>query len=240
VHEIFPDSVDNSNKMKQLIFATANRHKLEEVQAILPSGFLIKSLSDIGFTGEIPETETTLEGNALLKARYIYRRYGAPCFADDTGLETDALNGAPGVYSARYAGVEGSQEERACANMTRLLCELAGKNSRRARFRTVIAYIDAGGSEHIFEGEVSGVIIEKAVGDAGFGYDPVFMPDGYDITYAQMTLCEKNRISHRAKAFDKFAKAISYDRNVDHVNAENCWAGQLFLGDAHENSAVGK
>jgi XTP/dITP diphosphohydrolase len=194
--------------MQQFVFATANRHKLEEVQAMLPGDLQIKNLLDIGFTGEIPETETTLEGNALQKVRYIHERYGIPCFADDTGLETEALDGAPGVYSARYADAEGSQEECAKANMTKLLHELSGKTNRNARFRTVIAYIDADGKEHLFEGAVNGSIMEDAAGNEGFGYDPIFMPDGYNITYAQMPLCEKNLISHRAKAFGKFAEAI--------------------------------
>ena len=192
-----------------MVFATANRHKLEEVQAMLPAGLQIKSLSDIGFTGEIPETELTLEGNALLKVRHIYDRYGVPCFADDTGLEAEALDGAPGVYSARYAGVEGSSEVCAQANMVKLLHELSGKTNRKARFRTIIAYIDADNREYFFEGAVNGSITEEAAGCEGFGYDPVFMPDGYDVTYAQMPPCEKNRISHRAKAFQKFADFIS-------------------------------
>ena len=194
--------------MNQLIFATANRHKLEEVQAMLPVSFQIISLSDIGFTDDIPETEDTIEGNALLKARYIRERYGLPCFADDTGLEAEALNGAPGVYSARYAGVEGSPELRAEANMIKLLRELSGKSNRKARFRTVVAYIDAENRKHFFEGVVNGSIIEEAIGSEGFGYDPVFMPDGYNVTFAQMPFSEKNRISHRAKAFRKFAEAF--------------------------------
>ena len=193
----------------KLVFATANRHKLEEVRAMLPGNLQIVSLSDIGFTDDIPETEATLEGNALLKVRHIHERYHLPCFADDTGLEAEALNGAPGVYSARYAGVEGAQELRAKANITKLLRELVGKTNRRARFRTVIAYIDARNHSHLFEGEVNGVIVEEVAGKEGFGYDPVFMPDGYDVTFAQMPLSEKNLISHRARAFRKFAEAIS-------------------------------
>ena len=192
----------------KLVFATANRHKLEEIQAMLPNHLQIKTLTDIGFTGDIAETETTLEGNALLKVRHIRERYGLPCFADDTGLEVDALDGAPGVYSARYAGVEGNIQVRAKANMNKLLSELVGKTNRRARFRTIIAYIDDHNCEHLFEGVVDGQIIEEAVGSEGFGYDPIFVPDGYDVTFAQMLLCEKNRISHRAKAFRKFADAI--------------------------------
>ena len=192
-----------------MIFATANRHKLEEVQAMLPVFLHIKTLSDIGFTDDIPETEDTIEGNALLKVRHIFDLYGEPCFADDTGLEVEALDGAPGVYSARYAGVEGSSEIRAKANMTKLLLNLAGQTNRKARFRTMIAYIDADNKSHLFEGVVNGVIIEETVGNEGFGYDPVFVPDGYDITYAQMSLSEKNMISHRAKAFRKFAEALN-------------------------------
>ena len=191
-----------------MIFATANQHKLEEVRAMLPDHLQLKGLSDIGFTDDIPETETTLEGNALLKARHIHERYGIPCFADDTGLEVEALNGAPGVYSARYSGVTGSTEERAKANIAKLLHELAGKSNRKARFRTVIAYIDAVSNSHLFEGVVNGRIIEKAIGREGFGYDPIFMPDGYDITFAQMPLDEKNKLSHRARAFKKFVETI--------------------------------
>lgn len=191
-----------------MIFATANRHKLEEVRAMLPEDLQIRGLSDIGFTCDIPETETTLEGNALLKVRHICSRYGVPCFADDTGLEAEALNGAPGVYSARYAGVEGSSEARAKANMNKLLHELDGKTNRNARFRTVIAYIDADNHQHLFEGTVNGRIIEEAIGSGGFGYDPIFIPDGYNVTFAQMPPDEKNRLSHRAIAFRNFAKAI--------------------------------
>jgi XTP/dITP diphosphohydrolase len=162
----------------------------------------------VGFTDDIPETEPTLEGNALLKVRHIHKRYDLPCFADDTGLEVEALNGAPGVYSARYAGVEGPQEVRAKANIDKLLHELSGKTNRNARFRTVIAYIDGESREHLFEGTVSGQIISESVGSKGFGYDPVFIPDGYSVTFAQMPLDEKNSISHRAMAFRKFAEAI--------------------------------
>ena len=195
--------------MNQLVFATANRHKLEEIRALFPDSIQLKSLSDMGFTGDIPETEATLEGNALLKARFINERYCISCFADDTGLEVEALNGAPGVYSARYAGVDGTQEMRAKANMDKLLCELADKTNRKARFRTVIAYIDDNNDTHFFEGVVNGSITEAPAGCEGFGYDPVFIPDGYDVTFAQMPLFEKNLISHRAEAFRKFAKAIT-------------------------------
>ena len=194
--------------MRQLVFATANQHKLEEVQAMLLGNLLIRSLSDIGFTDEIPETEVTLQGNALLKARFIRDRYHIPCFADDTGLEVESLDGGPGVYSARYAGVEGSQEVRAKANIAKLLDQLDGKTNRKARFRTVIAYIDANNEEHLFEGVANGSIIEEAAGCEGFGYDPIFIPEGYTVTFAQMPLNEKNQISHRARAFQKFAEAL--------------------------------
>ncbi len=197
-----------------LIFATANQHKLEEIAAMLSGDIRIKSLSDVGFSGDIPETEATLEGNALQKVRYIHQRYGVPCFADDTGLEVEALDGAPGVYSARYAGTEGSSEARGKANVAKLLRELAGKSNRNARFRTVIAYIDSDNREHLFEGIVTGSIPEEPEGEEGFGYDPVFVPDGYDVTYAQMSLCEKNLISHRAKAFQKFSESLSKGRTT--------------------------
>ncbi|MDR3093353.1 MAG: RdgB/HAM1 family non-canonical purine NTP pyrophosphatase [Bacteroidales bacterium] len=193
---------------QSFIFATANPHKLEEVKAMLPAHIRLRSLSDIGFSGDIPETEPTLEGNALQKARYIFDRFGKPCFSDDTGLEVEALNGAPGVYSARYAGATGSQEEKAQANMSKLLAELSGIGNRKARFRTVIAYMDASGNAHLFEGTVNGAISEEPCGTTGFGYDPLFVPEGYDLCFAQMPLDEKNRISHRARAFGKFADQL--------------------------------
>jgi XTP/dITP diphosphohydrolase len=192
-----------------LVFATANPHKFEEIRAMLPSGIRLLSLLDIGFQGDIPETGATLEDNALEKARYIHQRYHTPCFADDTGLEVEALDGAPGVYSARYAGVGGSREQQAKANMDKLLRELSGKTGRRARFRTVIAYIDAEHNERFFEGTVNGRIIDSEAGSEGFGYDPVFIPDGYSLTFAQMPPDEKNKISHRAIAFHKFSQTIS-------------------------------
>ena len=194
----------------KLVFATANRHKLNEIRAMLPAHLQIIGLSELGFSGEIPETEAVLEGNALLKARYIHERYGISCFADDTGLEVEVLDSAPGVYSARYAGTEGTSDERALANMEKLLYQLRGKSNRNARFRTVIAWIDPENKPHLFEGVVNGLIIEEAAGNEGFGYDPIFIPDGYQITFAQMPLDEKNLISHRAKAFRKFAEAISH------------------------------
>lgn len=181
---------------KRLVFATNNGHKLEEIRAILGNTVEILSLKDIGCHEDIPETAATLEGNAAQKAEFIYKRYGLDCFADDTGLEVEALGGAPGVYSARYAGGEGHDSE---ANMRKLLAELAGKDDRKAQFRTVICLIEAG-EKHLFEGVVKGKIIEEKRGGSGFGYDPVFVPEGYAETFAEMGNEEKNKISHRARA----------------------------------------
>ena len=189
---------------KKLVFATNNAHKLEEIRAMLGSAMQVLSLKDIGCEADIPETADTLEGNARLKAEFVYNRYGLDCFADDTGLEAEALNGAPGVYSARYAGGEGHDSE---ANMHKLLHELEGKENRRARFRTAICLIE-GGEEHLFEGIVNGSIISQKQGTSGFGYDPVFVPDGYTQTFAQMGNDEKNCISHRARAVQKLCQYL--------------------------------
>lgn len=180
--------------MKELVFATNNKHKQEEVQAMLPD-YRILSLSDIGCFEDIPETAESLEGNALIKARYVKEKFGYDCFADDTGLEVYSLNMAPGVYSARYAGADKSSE----ANVAKLLSELDGVDNRSAQFRTVVALIQ-GDKESLFEGVVRGSISKDCKGSSGFGYDPVFIPEGYDITFAQMDLCDKNEISHRARA----------------------------------------
>lgn len=182
--------------MKKLVFATNNAHKLEEIRAILGDKVEILSLNDINCHADIPETADTLEGNAELKAAYIYTNYGLDCFADDTGLEVEALNGAPGIYSARYAGGEGHNSE---ANMKKLLTEMAGKTNRNAQFRTAICLIEKG-NKHLFEGIVKGRIIEAKRGNSGFGYDPVFIPEGYNETFAEMGNTEKNKISHRARA----------------------------------------
>ena len=190
--------------MKKLVFATNNAHKLEEIRAILGDRVEILSLNDINCHADIPETADTLQGNAALKAQYIYENYGLDCFADDTGLEVDALNGAPGIYSARYAGGEGHDSE---ANMKKLLSEMQDKDNRKARFRTVICLIE-GGEEHFFEGIVNGSIIRERKGGAGFGYDPVFMPDGYSETFAEMGNDEKNKISHRARAVKKLCEYL--------------------------------
>lgn len=191
--------------MKKLVFATNNAHKLEEIRAILGDKVEILSLNDIDCHADIPETADTLQGNAALKAQYIYENYGLDCFADDTGLEVEALNGAPGIYSARYAGGEGHDSE---ANMKKLLSEMQDKDNRNARFRTVICLIE-GGKEHFFEGIVNGSIIRERKGGAGFGYDPVFMPDGYSETFAEMGNDEKNKISHRARAVQKLCEYIN-------------------------------
>lgn len=191
--------------MTTLVFATNNRHKLDEVQKIVGrSSFRIKSLSEIGCHEEIPETADTLEGNALLKARYVKEHYGYDCFADDTGLEVEALGNAPGVYSARYAGEEKSSE----ANIRKLVTALEGETNRKARFRTVIALI-LNGKEQLFEGIVQGKIIEEKKGVSGFGYDPVFVPEGYTQTFAEMGNETKNAISHRAEAVKKLEAYLS-------------------------------
>lgn len=182
----------------RLVFATNNRHKLQEVRDILGSRVEVLSLSDIDCYDDIPETADTLEGNAMMKARYIYEKYGVDCFADDTGLEVEALNGAPGVYSARYAG-DGHDSE---ANMNKLLQNLTDKNNRCAQFRTVIALIIKG-EENCFDGIVKGEITKEKLGESGFGYDPIFIPEGFSKSFAQMTNDEKNSISHRFRATEK-------------------------------------
>ena len=179
----------------KLVFATNNRHKLDEVRDILGNRVEVLSLNDIGCHDDIPETADTLQGNALIKARYIYEKYGTDCFADDTGLEVDSLNGEPGVYSARYAGEECDSE----ANMQKLLQNLTGKSNRNAQFRTVIALIIKG-EEKLFNGIVKGTITEEKRGDSGFGYDPVFVPEGFSESVAQMSGEMKNSISHRYRA----------------------------------------
>jgi len=186
--------------MKTLVFATNNLHKLEEVRDILGGSFRIASLKEIGCIDDIPETADTLEGNALQKARYVKDKFGYDCFADDTGLEVEALGGAPGVFSARYAGLGHDSE----ANMRKLLKELEGKTNRQAQFRTVVALL-LDGEEYTFEGIVRGTILTERRGTAGFGYDPVFVPEGYAETFAEMGSEEKNRISHRARAVQKLA-----------------------------------
>lgn len=188
----------------EIIFATNNDHKLHEVSEFLKNQYKIVSLQEVGCTDDIPETADTLEGNALLKARYIYDRFGKDCFADDTGLEVEALNNAPGVYSARYAG----EAKDNYANMHKLLTEMTGKNNRNARFRTVIALIKDG-NEYLFEGAVKGTIALEPKGQYGFGYDPIFVPENYDKSFAELDLTVKNSISHRANAVKKLVAFLS-------------------------------
>lgn len=185
--------------MKKLVFATNNAHKLEEVSAILGDSINLLSLKDIDCHTDIPETADTLEGNALLKSSYVFKNYQLDCFADDTGLEVEALNGAPGVYSARYAEGEGHDAQ---ANMLKLLHNMEGKENRKAQFRTVISLI-LDGKEYLFEGVIKGEIIKEKRGDSGFGYDPIFVPEGYNQTFAELGNDIKNRISHRALAVNK-------------------------------------
>jgi len=185
--------------MINLVFASNNLHKVDEVKHKLNGLFAIQTLQEIGCYEDIPETADTLEGNALQKARYLYEKYGCNnCFADDTGLEVEALDNAPGVYSARYAG----EAKNAGENMKKLLHELSGKTNRKAKFRTVIALI-LDSKEYLFEGSVDGQILEERQGSEGFGYDPVFLPDGYEKSFAQLSMTEKNAISHRGRAVDK-------------------------------------
>ncbi|MBO7606371.1 MAG: non-canonical purine NTP diphosphatase [Paludibacteraceae bacterium] len=190
--------------MEQLVFATNNPHKVDEVRNKLSGLFEIRTLSEIGCVEDIPETSDTLQGNAAQKSHYLHDRFHCDCFADDTGLEVEALNGAPGVYSARYAG-PGKDSE---ANIDKLLSELEGKENRRARFRTVISLI-LNGQEHFFEGIVTGTILTERHGSNGFGYDPVFQPDGYDRSFAELSMDEKNKISHRGRATEKLIEFLS-------------------------------
>ena len=192
------------SSIKQLIFATNNNHKLTELSAAVNKSFILKSLSDIGFNEDIPEPFDTLEDNALAKVRYLHERYRINCFADDTGLEIEALNGAPGVFSARFAGDQKDSE----ANMQKVLDLLQGIDNRKARFRTVIA-LNYDNKEYLFEGVVNGKIIKERTGDMGFGYDPIFVPDGFDTTFAQMDIDVKNQISHRGIATAKLIEFLN-------------------------------
>ena len=187
----------------QLVFATHNNHKVSEIKPLLPPSIKVSTLNEIGIIEEIAETADTIEGNAILKARFVYDKLQCNCFADDTGLEVDAINGEPGVYSARYAGDGKSAND----NIEKLLGKLKDASNRSAKFKTVIAAI-IDGKEYIFEGIVHGIISEIKMGEQGFGYDPVFVPDGYMISFAQMKLEEKNKISHRGLAVKKFAEFL--------------------------------
>jgi non-canonical purine NTP pyrophosphatase (RdgB/HAM1 family) len=197
-------SIKKEKKKMKIVFATNNQNKLMEVRKILGNKFEVLSLSDIGCHDDIPEKGQTLEDNALLKAQYVYNKYRVDCFADDTGLEVEALGGAPGVYSARYAGGVGHDSE---ANMRKLLKELENKDNRKARFRTIFVLI-IGGKVQRFEGIVNGEIIREKRGGEGFGYDPIFKPEGYDKTFAELGTGIKNQISHRARATKKLAEYL--------------------------------
>ena len=192
--------------MRNLVFATNNDHKLRELQQILPSEFELLSLNDIGCTDDIPETGTTLEANAVQKSFYIWDKYGINCFADDTGLEIEVLGNEPGVYSARYAG----QDRSATANMLKVLRKMANESNRKAHFRCVISLV-IDGKEKQFEGIVEGMILTEQHGEAGFGYDPIFMPDGYNLSFAEMSADDKNLISHRGRAV---MKLVDYLKNI--------------------------
>ena len=195
----------------ELIFATHNQNKVLEISAILPSIIELKSLSDLNFTDQIPETSKTLKGNALIKAKTIYNKFQRDCFADDTGLEVEVLNGAPGVYSARYAG----NKKRDGDNIFKLLKELENQNNTKAQFRTVIALIYKH-EEFIFEGIIKGKIINEIKGDNGFGYDPIFQPENYSLSFAEISTEEKNKISHRAIAFRKLVDFLKVKTRINY------------------------
>ena len=179
----------------KLVFASNNKNKIQEIQALVSNSIQILSLEEIGCKEDIPETADTIEGNAILKANYVTEKYGYDCFADDTGLEVSALNGAPGVYSARYAG----EQKDANDNMDKLLSELKDKSNRKANFKTVIA-LNLNGKQNLFTGIINGKIIEEKIGNNGFGYDPIFVADGYEKTFAELSMEEKSTISHRGIA----------------------------------------
>jgi XTP/dITP diphosphohydrolase len=188
----------------ELVFATANQNKAKEIQTLIPSFIKIKSLNDINCLEDIPETQSTIEGNASQKAFYVFEKYNVNCFADDTGLEVEALNGRPGVLSARYAG----EAKDANANMDKILLELDGVENRKARFKTIISLV-INGEQRLFEGIVDGVILKDKLGSQGFGYDPIFVPNGYDKTFAELSIAEKNKISHRARAVNKLVEYLN-------------------------------
>ena len=191
----------------KLVFATNNRHKLEEVSHKIGDHFELLTLNDIGCTEDIEETGSTFKENAAIKSNYVYKKYHLNSFGDDSGLVVDALNGEPGVYSARYAGEHGNH----AANIKKVLAKLDGIENRKARFVTVIS-LTWEGKEYVFEGVVNGTIRHETTGTGGFGYDPIFQPDGYDITFAEMTMDEKNKISHRARAMEKL---ILFLKNIE-------------------------
>jgi len=196
----------------KLVFASNNANKIKEIQQLVPESIQIVSLQDIGCTEEIPETADTIEGNAVLKAKYVTKKYGLNCFADDSGLEVDVLNGNPGVYSARYAGKSKNDNK----NMNKLLLNLKDKTNRKAKFKTVICLF-INGEQHLFTGIVNGKIIDKKTGTNGFGYDPIFVADGYTKTFAELTMNEKSNISHRGQAVKQlvnFVKNYKTSRSI--------------------------
>jgi XTP/dITP diphosphohydrolase len=190
----------------KLVFASNNANKIKEIQQLVPSSIQIISLQDIGCTEEIPETAKTIEGNSILKANYVTEKYGFSCFADDSGLEVDALNGEPGVYSARYAGEPKNDDN----NMNKLLINLKDKTNRKANFKTVIC-LNINGEQHLFTGIINGKIIDEKTGTNGFGYDPIFVADGYKKTFAELSMEEKSNISHRGKAVKKL---VAFCKNL--------------------------
>lgn len=190
--------------MKELVFATNNQNKADEVSALLEGQYKILTLKDIGCEVDIPETGLTFAENAALKSNFIYEHYNLDCFGDDSGLEVDALDNEPGIYSARYSGIRDDQK-----NLELVLQKLYGKTDRKARFITVIA-LSQGGEDYLFEGKIEGTIRNEPKGDHGFGYDPIFQPDGYGVTFAEMTKAEKNKISHRAIAMNKLIEFLKY------------------------------
>lgn len=190
----------------QLVFATNNANKIKEVQILLPKSIEIISLESIGCFEDIPETSNTIEGNAIQKANYITEKYGFDCFADDTGLEVKVLNGEPGVFSARYAGGQRNADD----NMNLLLAKLQNESNRNGQFKTVIA-LNLRGKQHLFTGIVNGKITVEKIGNQGFGYDPIFLPDGYSETFAQLSLEQKGQISHRGKATKQLIDFLSYE-----------------------------
>ncbi len=195
-YELFIDYICKSKILiMQLVFASNNKNKIKEIQLLVPQSIKVLSLEDIGCFEEIPETADTIEGNAIQKANYVTEKYGYNCFADDTGLEVEALNGEPGVYSARYAG----EQKDATDNMDKLLNNLKGISNRNAQFKTVIA-LNLNGNHSLFTGIIKGKIIEEKIGSNGFGYDPIFVADGYSQTFAELTIGEKSVISHRGLA----------------------------------------
>ncbi len=192
----------------KLIFATHNKHKVEEIQSICPTEIQLVSLAELSYHQEIPETQDTIEGNSLQKARYVFDVFKLPCFSEDTSLEVEALNGAPGVNTARYAGAKASFED----NIDKLLSALDSEENRNAKFVTVITLMDEDGKNHQFKGVCKGEILKVRCGEKGFGYDPIFKPSGSNKAFAEMTLTEKNVFSHRAKAFAKFVEYFTTAR----------------------------